>query len=85
MNKIFFKLLDDKNNIVQVGLVDSIDYLPKGCVEATEEEYNNSFDNPISSFSDEYILQSIRQEKNQQMSEECSKIIQKPFERDNRL
>lgn len=77
MNKIFFKRLDDKNNIVQVGLVDSIDYLPEGCVEATEEEYNNSFDNPISSFSDEYILQSIRQEKIQQMSEECSKIIQK--------
>ena len=77
MNKIFFKRLDDKNNIVQVGLVDSIDYLPKGCVEATEEEYNNSFDNPISSFSDEYILQEIRQEKIQQMSEECSKTIQK--------
>lgn len=77
MNKIFFKRLDDKNNIVQVGLVDSIDYLPEGCVEATEEEYNNSFDNPISSFPDEYILQSIRQEKIQQMSEECSKIIQK--------
>lgn len=77
MNKIFFKRLDDKNNIVQVGLVDSIDYLPEGCIEATEEEYNNSFDNPISSFSDEYILQGIRQEKIQQMSEECSKIIQK--------
>lgn len=77
MNKIFFKRLDDKNNIVQVGLVDSIDYLPEGCVEATEEEYNNSFDNPISSFSDEYILQGIRQEKIQQMSEECSKTIQK--------
>ena len=77
MNKIFFKRLDDKNNIVQVGLVDSIDYLPEGCIEATEEEYNNSFDNPISSFSDEYILQGIRQEKIQQMSEDCSKIIQK--------
>ena len=77
MNNIYFKRIESSGIIEQVGQVESIEYLPEGCEQATEEEYNDFFNNVKSSFSDEYILQGIRQEKIQQMSEECSKTIQK--------
>ena len=77
MNNIYFKRIESSGIIEQVGQVESVEYLPEGCEQATEEEYNDFFNNVKSSFSDEYILQGIRQEKIQQMSEECSKTIQK--------
>ena len=77
MNNIYFKRIGSSGIIEQVGQVESVEYLPEGCEQATEEEYNDFFNNVKSSFSDEYILQGIRQEKIQQMSEECSKTIQK--------
>lgn len=77
MNNIYFKRIESSGIIEQVGQVESVEYLPEGCEQATEEEYNDFFNNVKSSFSDEYILQGIHQEKIQQMSEECSKTIQK--------
>lgn len=77
MNNIYFKRIESSGIIEQVGQVESVEYLPEGCEQATEEEYNDFFNNVKSSFSDEYILQGIRQEKIQQLSEECSETIQK--------
>lgn len=77
MNNIYFKRLSSEGIIEQVGIVNSIDYLPKECVQATEEEYNNFFNIVKTSFSEEDLLQATQREKIQQMSEECSKMIQK--------
>ncbi len=77
MSNIYIKRISSDGMIEQIGKIDSIEYLPNGFEQATEEEYNSFFNNIKSNFSDEYILQDVRREKLLQLSEECSETIQK--------